>query len=200
MWTPLMDLLLVGIVGILLAGLVAISSIPPPRVRAWWQQQDLAARAVRLQAEVVQTVQLRIAQTTDYWQRFQQEVLAELALAPPLPPPAAGAPDPTSVVPPLYLYHGTSRGNLASIYARGLEGRTGGWAFAARDYTTAQGYGVNRGGRPYVIFRIHAQRAYQRGVRFEMRGAFYVADYIHPSFLDFHWLLADVAHRENVAA
>lgn len=133
-----------------------------------------------------------------FWREFQQEVLAEVQRAPRLgQAPANGAPDPTSGVPPLYLYHGTRRAHLASIFARGIEGRTGGWAFTAPDYQTAEQYGRTRGGADYVILRVLAQQAYQNGVRFERRGAYWVTSFIHPQFLDFHWTLADYAARRG---
>jgi len=110
-----------------------------------------------------------------------------------------GQPSPTSVIPPLYLYHGTRRENMASVFARGLEGRSGGWVFMARDYETARSYGSRWGGS-YVVFRVLAQQAYQNGVRFERRGGYYVAGYVHPVFIDFHWALADLAHRYGMDA
>jgi RNA:NAD 2'-phosphotransferase (TPT1/KptA family) len=85
---------------------------------------------------------------------------------------------------------------MASIFARGIEGRSGGWAFAAPDYATAQSYGRRWGG-DYVVFRVLAQQAYQAGTRFETRGGYYVARHIHPAFVDFHWALGDLAHRDG---
>ena len=200
MWTPINDLLLTAIVAVMLTAAVALSTAPPPRERAWMWQQVVAVRVAHQQAEVRRNVQLRIAHATNYWAQFQREVLAELAQAPALPPAAAGAPNPDSAIPPLYLYHSTPRRNLASIYARGLEGRNQGVTFMFRNYAAAQTYAERRAGGEYVIFRVHSQRAYQNGVSFERRGDDFVADFIHPEFLDFHWLLADLAHRENLAA
>lgn len=181
--------------------MIALSSPPHHAVHARMWQSALAARAVRMQQQAVQLQQEFIRQAGQHWSRFQQEVLAELSRAPNLPPPPNGRPDPTSVVPPLYLYHGTSRRNMASIYARGIEGRSGGWAFAARDYATAKSYGQGRGGRDgYVIFRIHAQRAYQQGVCFGTSHSYFITRNIHPAFIDFHWALVDMAHPYGMHA
>lgn len=153
-------------------------------------------------APAVRSVMLQRHQravTIGFWQAFQAEVLAELARAPQLAAPRAGAPDPSSEVPPLYLYHGTHRRNLASVFARGIEGRSRGLAFAATDYQTAEGYGRRWGGE-HVVFRVLAQQAYQSGVRFEKRGGYYVTRQIHPAFIDFHWSLADYAQRYRMAA
>jgi hypothetical protein len=72
----------------------------------------------------------------------------------------------------------------------GLLGRTGGWAFMAPDIATARGYARGNGGG--IVFRVLAQRAYQNGVFFEDRGAYYVARQIHPGFIDFRWSLTSI--------
>lgn len=173
-------LLAAGCVSIVLAALIGMAGAPPPAVQAQlWQQFHTAGAA-------------------QFWHAFQAEVLQELSRSPHLPPSPAGPPDPASEVPPLYLYHGTHRRNLASIYARGIEGRTHGWAFAARDYQTAQSYGRKWGGE-YAVFRILAQQAYQNGIRFESRSSYFTAQHIHPDFIDFHWTLADLANLHNAA-
>lgn len=164
----------------LLSAAFALGTAPSPAVRA----------ALALQA--------RTAAAARFWAAFQHEVMREMNAAPALPAPAAGLPDPTSAIPPIYLYHGTRRSNMASIYARGIQGRSHGWAFAATDYATAQSYGQRWGG-DYVVFRVLAQRAYQRGVRFERRGSYFVTRQVHPAFIDFHWALADWAHRNRTA-
>jgi hypothetical protein len=175
-WIVISYALGVAILATLLAAVGALASAPPQAVRARLWQQAAAAS------------------TLDFWRAFQAEVMAEVARAPRLAPPPMGPPNPNSVIPPLYLYHGTRRENMASIFARGLEGRSGGWVFMARDYETARSYGSRWGG-DYVVFRVFAQKAYQNGVRFEKRGGYYVARYVHPVFIDFHWALADLAHR-----
>lgn len=162
----------------LLAAFIALSHAPTEQERLYfWQQAQMA-------------------EVSGFWRAFQAEVLAELAQAPRLAPTVATAPDPASVVPPLYLYHGTRRPNLVAVFARGIEGRNSGWAFMARDYETARQFG-QRGGGDYVICRVLAQRAYQSGVRFESRGEYFVARHIHPDYVDFHWTLADFGQRHN---
>lgn len=139
-------------------------------------------------------------QIADFWQGFQAEVTQAVRTAAPPPQVPAGPISPNSAVPPLYLYHGTARRNMGSIFARGIEGRSAGWAYMARDVETARSYGRSRGGGDYVVFRVLAQQAYQQGVHFEQRGGYFVARSIHPVFVDFHWALADLAYRQNQAA
>lgn len=169
-------------VTVILVGLIAWSIAPSAAEGRILAQQ---ARAVHL---------------ADFWQEFQRDVMRALRETPPQVPAPAGAIDPDSVVPPLYLYHGTARRNMGSIFARGIEGRSGGWAFMARDIETARGYGRSRGGTDYVVFRVLAQEAYQQGVYFERRGSYYVARSVHPTLIDFHWALADLSYRQSRAA
>lgn len=180
-WNTLWTLMGALTVATVMAAVIAIATAPPPAARAvMWRRQQVAT-------------------TGRFWQAFQAEVIAELARAPQIAPPRAGNPDPSSEVPPLYLYHGTHRRNLASVFARGIEGRSGGRAFAAADYRTAEGYGRRWGGE-YVIFRVLAQQAYQNGVVFQKRGGYYITRQVHPAYVDFHWTLADYAQRNHVAA
>ena len=192
MWSALSQVMAALVIMVILAAAVAFSTRPPAAERARMWQQIAAAQAA-------QNVQPGLTTgPVPNWSHFQREVLAELARAPQLPPAPSGAISPGSAVPPLYLYHGTDRRNLASVFARGIEGRTDGWAFAASEFGTAQTYGRSGAGNAgYVVFRIHAQRAFQSGVHFERQGDYYVARHIHPAFLDFHWTLADLAHRED---
>ena len=192
MWSALTQGMAALIVMVILAAAIAFSTRPSAAERArLWQQ--IAAE------QMAQSVHAGLpAAPLPNWAHFQQEALAELALAPQLPPAPAGGISPGSAVPPLYLYHGTCRRKLASVFARGIEGRSAGWAFATPDYGTAQTYGRSHAGNAgYVVLRIHAQRAFQNGVHFETRGGYYVAKSFHPAFLDFHWTLADLAHREG---
>lgn len=192
MWTMLNAVLIAGIAAVLLAVLVAMGTRPPDHIHARMWQQAIDARRIRQQAALRQQVQLQLAHTTQYWTRFQQEVLAELAQAPPLPPAPAGPPDPASEVPPLYLYYGTDRRELPALFARGLGNHLHAQEFLARDIAAAR---ERENWDGSVVVRIHAQRAYQNGVRFDRHEDGFVTPYLHPAFLDFHWALADLAHQ-----
>ena len=194
----LLNIGLVVLIGCLLcATIVGCVSAPTVTERARMWASYRARRFAFHQEQTRQWLERRAFDVGQFWSRFQAEVVAELQHAPPAP---QGTPDPGSTVPPLYLYHGTGRANMASVFARGIEGRSGGWAFMARDYATARSYGQSRGAGNYVVFRVLAQTAYQRGVAFEKRGDYYVARSVHPELIDFHWTLADFAERQNVAA
>lgn len=195
-WYVLWSVIGAAALATLLAAGLALAS-GTPALRAHLLQQARAAMPTPLPPGRGAWPPVRTADVAQFWRTFQAEVLAELARAPHLPPAPVGPPDPLSAVPPLYLYHGTRRTSLASIFVRGIEGRTAGWAFVARDEGTARQYGRSRGGEEYVVFRILAQQAYQNGVRFETRGSYYVAQHIHPQYIDFHWAIADLAQRQN---
>ncbi len=175
---------------IIVCGIATCCFAPSARQRA-----QHYARHAALQLQQLAVHQVQVAQQS--WGLLQQEVLQEVARHPrPARPALPGQPDPTSVVPPLYLYHGTARGNLAGILVRGIEGRTAGWAFSSHDYQVARSYGVSRGRQDYVIFRVCAQAAYHAGVKFDKRGEYFVAREMPPEFLDVQFTLADYAMRQ----
>ena len=200
MLSPINDILLVLLVAVLLTAALVLTTAPPPHERAWMWLQGVAARVVQERIEIRRVARVRIQNATNYWAQFQREVLAELGNAPQLPPIVPEPPNPTSVIPPLYLYYGAARRELASIYARGLAAHNNGAIAMFRSYGDAQTHAVRHAGREYVVFRIHSQRAYQNGIIFERNADGFTAAFIHPEYLDFHWLLADLAHRDNVAA
>jgi len=167
-WSLISNLLLGAAAGMAVLVLSGLLTLPPASV----------GRALR---------QRRQAETRQYALQLASRALAAEfpgGLPVVLPPPA-GRPDPGSAIPPRYLYHGTSRANLASFVQRGLEGRKNGWAFMAPDLQTAEGYAAGGG----LVFRILAQRAYQNGVHFVQQGPYYVAQGVHPGFIDFGWSL-----------
>ena len=174
---------------IFVCGIATCFFAPSAQQRA----QHYARFAIQqLQQQAVHQVQL--AQQS--WGTLQQEVMREVVRHPRRTPSATpGRPDPTSIVPPLYLFHGTARGNLASIIVCGIEGRSGGWAFASHDYQVAKSYGISRGQQNYVIFRVCAQAAYQAGVKFQKQGGYFVAREMPPEFLDIAFTLADYNMR-----
>jgi len=185
----LSDIGLVCVTAVALTGMLTYMARPTRHLRVIMVQQAAVARARQAQ-------QAAAAIALHYWHALQQEVLAELAAAPQLPPPPQGRPSPHSEVPPIWLYHGTDRRNLGSVYARGIEGRSHGLAYAASDYQTAASYG-RRWGRDYIVLRINAQQAYMNGVAFTRNGSYWTTPRIHPAFVDWHWTLADLWHRQH---
>lgn len=106
------------------------------------------------------------------------------------PWPGADAAREDSAVPPMHLYHGTSRDALTSILQHGLEGRTRGVAFLSSDIREARRYGERHG--DFVIVRIAANQAYQRGVAFTQRaGPDFTTPWIPPQFVDLDWILQE---------
>ncbi len=86
------------------------------------------------------------------------------------------------VIPPEYLYHGTSRESAEEILAEGLKPMNRMFVHLSRDEETARNIGERRDEAP-VILVIDARRAYESGIPFYDRGSVMLTKEIPPEFI-----------------
>lgn len=88
-----------------------------------------------------------------------------------------------AVVPPVILYHGTTRRATETILREGLRPMNRQYVHLSTDERTARTVGLRRTGNP-VILRIAALDAYQQGINFYLGNEdIWLADPIPPAFI-----------------
>lgn len=91
------------------------------------------------------------------------------------------------LVPPDFLYHGTSERNLSSIKEKGIVKRQRHHVHLSPDEATAFVVG-SRHGKPMVL-TVKAGQMHSRGVRFyRSENGVWLTDHVFPEFIDFEGL------------
>lgn len=164
-----------------MAGVVLARLFSPSQAEI---QQRLEARALARWLAQQEEERARHREEAEWLEGLERA--RELAV----PWPGADAAREDSAVPPMHLYHGTSRDALTSMLQRGLEGRTRGQAFLSSDIREARRHAARHG--DFVIVRVAANQAYQRGVLFTQGvGPDFTSPWIPPQFIDLDWILQE---------
>ncbi|MGH9252473.1 MAG: RNA 2'-phosphotransferase [Acidimicrobiales bacterium] len=88
----------------------------------------------------------------------------------------------TASSPPVALFHGTPRRNVASILATGLDRRGRHHVHLSADVATAQRVGASRG--EFVVFRVDAARMAAVGIKFwRTDNGVWLTHWVPPEFL-----------------
>ena len=88
------------------------------------------------------------------------------------------------VVPPVILYHGTSRKSLQSIVRHGILPMRRQYVHLSISVEEAEAVGKRRDQNP-IILRVFAVEAHKSGVRFFQAGSLFLSEPIPPSFIEF---------------
>jgi putative RNA 2'-phosphotransferase len=87
------------------------------------------------------------------------------------------------VVPPIILYHGTSRKSLQSILAHGILPMRRQYVHLSTTVEEADAVGKRRDRTP-IILRVFALEAYEEGVKFFQAASLFLSDPIPPKFIE----------------
>jgi putative RNA 2'-phosphotransferase len=87
------------------------------------------------------------------------------------------------VVPPIILYHGTSRKSLQSILAHGILPMRRQYVHLSTTVEEADAVGKRRDQTP-IILRVFALEAYEEGVKFFQAASLFLSDPIPPKFIE----------------
>ncbi len=102
------------------------------------------------------------------------------------------------IIPPEYLYHGTTRKAAASIIQDGLKPMKRQYVHLSYDIGIAKEVGLRRDDKP-VILRIDALKAYENGIRFYKGNERTVlADEIPPEYLKVFVAVNDIKYDDNL--
>jgi len=87
------------------------------------------------------------------------------------------------IIPPIKLYHGTSKNNLNQILKHGLKKMNRLHVHLSKDYETAYNVGKRHGGDT-IVFEIDSKQMYKDKILFYLsENNVYLTDYIKPKYI-----------------